>query len=94
MWFYFNSRIPAFQRKNDQMSACSWMDFEMGFPAPCPASGLDPQQDRPVAPGGGLSRLERGAELERVGRNDAVVVVGRQDHRRRIARPRLNIVQR
>ena len=53
--------------------------------------GLDADQDRVVAR---LGRLKRRGELEAVGRDDAVVVVGGGDERGRIAGPRLEVVQR
>ena len=66
------------------------MILAVGLPAPWPAlvsirikTGLFAR----------LRRLQRGGELEAVRGDDAVVVVGGGDQGRRIARPRLDVVQ-
>ena len=53
--------------------------------------GFDANQDRSIT---GLRRLQRCGKLETVSRPDAIVMIRGGDHRRRIRRSRLDVVQR
>ena len=83
--------IFKFRATNAHSSAVSSMILEIGFPAPCPAlvSNSNQHRRRPR-----LVRLHGRGKFEAVPRHNPVVMIRRSDQRRRIFRPRFQIMQR
>ena len=82
---------PSTLTRNAHLSAVSSMTLLGRLACAVAGLGLDADQDRIVAR---LGRLQGRGELEAVRRHHAVVVVGRRDQGRRVARARLDVVQR
>lgn len=66
-------------------------DLGGGFAGAMAGAGFDPDQDRR---GAGLGGLHGGGVFEAVTGEDAVVMIGGDDERRRIFRPRFHVVER
>ena len=77
--------------RNAHLSAASSISLAVGLPAPWPA--LVSMRIK-IGLSHDWAACKRRGELEAVGRHDAVVVVGRRDQGRRVARARLDVVQR